>query len=104
MISADAPLELDPEYYILSLKGSEGMRCQVLLWWRPLNRGYTLFLEDAGRYKQSAVLCAPHYYNNGDTTLAIPCHEVERRARRMVYVDHKHDLQKLAAQRVVENP
>lgn len=90
-----APAE-EPEYYILSLKYSRGAHCVVLLWWRPDNNGYTMFLEAAGRYKESEVLKSPSYYNDGEDTLAIPCADVERHAHRAVDVDRKYDLKKLA--------
>ena len=86
----------EPEYYILSLKYSVGASCVVLLWWRPKNSGYTMFLEAAGRYTHSEVTGKPGYYNDGEATLAIPCHEVEALAHRAVDVDHKYALIKLA--------
>jgi len=86
----------EQEYYILSLNGSQGAYCQVLLWWRPDNRGYTKFLEAAGRYKESVVRTGLGYYDNHETTIAIPCSEVERFALRAVDVDHKYEIMKLA--------
>jgi hypothetical protein len=88
--------EDEEEYYILSLNGSQGAYCQRLLWWRPDNKGYTACLEAAGRYKKSTIKEALGYYNNGDTTLALSCEDVERRAHLMVDVDEKYELMKLA--------
>lgn len=69
------------EFFVLSLRWTRG---ESLTWWCPNNSGYTIVLEQAGRYSRSAVDGNPAYYNNGTTTLAIPCADVERVAVRVV--------------------
>lgn len=83
------------EYYILCLKELGAYR-QVLLWWRPNNRGYTISLDKAGRYTEEEVQAHPLYYSNGESTLAIPCDEADRLAQRMVDVGHLHELRGMA--------
>ena len=56
-------------YFILSLKYSDGAD---LTWWKPNDRGYTKYIEDAGIYPPQLVEGNPRYYDNGVTTLAIP--------------------------------
>ena len=57
------------EFFVLSLKWSDGM---MATWWKPNDSGYTYSLEEAGRYSREAVEDKANYYNDGETTLAIP--------------------------------
>lgn len=66
---------MNDEYYILSLKNSPADGCA--LWWRPNDAGYTTNLLKAGRYPVEQVEGEPGYYNNGETTRAVKCSEVE---------------------------
>jgi hypothetical protein len=59
-----------PIYLILSLKWS--VTSENLVWWRPNNSGYTVLIERAGHYSREEVEAHPSYYNNGDTTIAVP--------------------------------
>ena len=70
------------EFFILSLRWT---REDLITWWCPNNSGYTCVLEQAGRYTREQVEQLPGYYNNGETTLALPCAEVEAEAVRVVY-------------------
>jgi|KBSSwiStaDraftv2_1062776.scaffolds.fasta_scaffold2344083_2 hypothetical protein len=99
------------EYYIISLpkKNSSGEQCDacghehgivgplsdLVLFWRPNNSGYTVFLESAGRYSAELVETKASYYNNGETTVAVACEIVDRFAKRAVYIDHLYALRKL---------
>lgn len=62
------------EFFILSLRWT---REDVLTWWCPKNSGYTSTLTQAGRYSRADVEARRDYYDNGHTTLAIPCGDVE---------------------------
>lgn len=77
-------------YYILCLK--TGAMGDSLLWWRPNNAGYTVALERAGVYTQADLDAHPRYYNNGETTLAVPVAEAEARTMRVVSSDHLRAL------------
>ena len=69
------------EFFILSLKWT---REDLLCWWAPKNSGYTSILTQAGRYSRADVEAMPSYYNNGTSTIAIPCAEVEKVAELVV--------------------
>ena len=56
-----------------------------MLWWRASNSGYTTSLEEAGRYTAEAVTSDPSYYNNGESTAAVPVEMVECEAFRVVF-------------------
>lgn len=74
------------EYYILSLSWSRsGEEC--LTWWGPNNSGYVIGLDNAGRYSEELVSGARAYYDNRETTLAIPCEIADRYASRVLHVD-----------------
>lgn len=72
------------EYFILSLPWT---RENYATWWCPNNSGYTSTLALAGRYTEHDVTSRASYYNNGETTIAIPCDEAEAAAVPVVF-DH----------------
>jgi hypothetical protein len=72
-VTNDSPAKPE-EFYILSLKWSKG---DVLTWWCPDNKGYTIVLDRAGRYTREQVEAEMAYYNDDERTLAIPCGVVE---------------------------
>lgn len=61
------------EFFVFSLKWSDGM---MATWWKPNDSGYTYDLDKAGRYSREAVENKANYYNDGETTLAIPVDKV----------------------------
>jgi hypothetical protein len=67
------------EYYILSINHTRGY---VVSLWRPNNSGYTIYLEQAGRYSEEQVKKNQQYYDNKVTTMAVPCEDVEKMALR----------------------
>lgn len=102
-------------YYVLSIKHSRG-RDGVLMWWGPSNLDYYFRLEQAGKYTEEAIRAERAYYNNGVSTVAIPCDVVESLAIRVGdcksrsvdrrnleerVVEYKH-LKKLVSQKFVE--
>lgn len=70
------------EYYIYSIKWSQNG--DDIIWWGTNNSGYTKHLEHAGRYTEEKVKSDLRYYNNHESTMAIPCDEVELVALRVV--------------------
>jgi len=83
------------EFFVLSLKWTRG---DVLTWWAPDAMGYTTLIEQAGRFSLEQVTAKPYYYNNGESSIAIPCAEVEAAADRVV-MDHR--LGGLTGKRIV---
>lgn len=81
-------------FYILSLKWSRGR--EILTWWGPKNSGYTGLLEGAGVYTREQVDAKPSYYNNGDSTLAIPVASVADLQSTCVHADAAHELLRVA--------
>ncbi len=69
------------KYFILSLKWSKG---DTLVWWRPNSAGYTTCLEAAGLYCRKGIDEKSWYYNNGESTLAVPEDVVKGRAVQVV--------------------
>ncbi len=61
-------------YLILSLKWSDGL--DKLNWWGPDNSGYAYDIDKAGRYTAERVAGNPSYYDNEDTTRAVPLEDV----------------------------
>lgn len=61
-------------YLILSLKWSDGK--DHLVWWCSNNTGYTPDVDAAGRYTAAQVAAQPGYYDNDDTTRAVPLYDV----------------------------
>lgn len=60
---------MSDKYVIYSLKWTRG---DNIIWWGPDNCGYTVRLEDAGKYTLEQIQQKPDYYNDGVNTLAIP--------------------------------
>lgn len=85
---------MSDEFYILSLKWTRGG--DLLTWWCANNSGYTTILEQAGRYPRALVEMKADYYNNGDSTIALPCAVVDAAAHRVVM---DHALSRLTGQR-----
>lgn len=56
------------KYIIYSLKYSDKQAC----FWRSDNAGYTSNPFEAGQYTEAEVEADPSYYNNGESTIAIP--------------------------------
>lgn len=66
-----------PGYYVLSRK--EPNRNESLCnFWRPSANGYVWNVNHAGRFEESQILERPTYYDNEETTFAVPIEAVER--------------------------
>jgi DNA-directed RNA polymerase subunit RPC12/RpoP len=74
------------DYYILSLRWTRSGEEHVT-WWGPDNSGYVSSLDNAGRYSAARVHGNRAYYDNRESTVAIPCKVAERHARRIVLTD-----------------
>jgi hypothetical protein len=61
-------------YLILSLKWSDGL--DKLNWWGPDNSGYCYDIDKAGRYDAIEITKKPNYYDNDETTRAVPVDDV----------------------------
>ena len=61
------------EYYILSLKHLDDVD-NMFTWWRPDNKGYTSYLNNAGKYTQREIDEHPDYYNNTQVVALIQKH------------------------------
>ena len=61
-------------YLILSLKWSDGLK--KLNWWGPDNNGYCYDIDKAGRYTAEQVTENSDYYDNDETTRAVPLTDV----------------------------
>ena len=83
------------EFFIFSLRWTKE---DYATWWCPNNSGYTSVISNAGRYARELVEAKPDYYNNGITTIAIPCDEVEKVAQLVVF---DYAFRKLVAPRVL---
>jgi hypothetical protein len=48
-----------PTEYLIAHIGHTGKHCEHICWWRPESRGYTLCVDQAGRYTeaQAASIC-----------------------------------------------
>ena len=57
-------------FYIWSIKWTRG---DTIVWWRPENSGYTIFMGAAGKYTLEEIEAKRWYYDNGESTKAIPC-------------------------------
>ena len=71
-----------PDFYILSL--SHTTPDSAAKWWGPNNCGYTENLEQAGRYSAEQVRAKADYYDNGESTRAVPCMEADIMASRRI--------------------
>jgi len=71
---SDPPKTYQGVYLILSLKWSDTH--EHLLWWCADNSGYTADIDKAGRYTAEQVTKNPNYYDNDDTTRAVPLYDV----------------------------
>lgn len=69
------------QYYILSLKWTRGNQ---LTWWGPDNNGYVTNLAQAGKYSYETVVERRSYYDNHDTSIAIPCERADAAAIQVV--------------------
>ena len=69
------------QYYILSLKHTNS---EAIMWWRPNDSGYTIYLDEAGKYEHAAVIADALYYDNKRETAAIPCHVADEFAVKIV--------------------
>lgn len=79
------------DYYVLSLRWTRtGEEC--ITWWGPNNAGYVCDLDNAGRYTEDQVSSKRSYYDNRETTLAVPCVLADRFARRIVHADSMNAL------------
>lgn len=78
------------EYYILSLKWTRRDDC--ITWWGPNDSGYTWILAQAGRYSAESVDGNRAYYDNRESTVAIPCEIAERYASRVVLHGSNHAM------------
>jgi hypothetical protein len=85
------------EYYVLSLSRS---RPANALWWGLDQRGYYSDLRYAYKCSQAEIEAEPERLNNGVTTMAIPCAEVDKVAQLTVPADVVDALVKRAAKRV----
>ena len=78
------------EYFILSLKWTR--REDNITWWGPNCSGYTWNLDGAGRYTEERVRGNPAYFDNRESTVAVPCEVAERYATRVVLHGANHRL------------
>jgi hypothetical protein len=72
-------------YYIFSVKWTKDAG-EVATWWRADNNGYCFRMDWAGKYSQEQIDAHPEYYNNGFSTVAIPCEVVDERVIQVVEV------------------
>lgn len=73
---------MSTEYFVISLKWTVGS--DYLVFWRPNNAGYTVDIQQAGRYSQDAIINQASYYDDHKNTLAVPCEEIELLTWRVV--------------------
>ncbi|MFD2404854.1 hypothetical protein [Azorhizophilus paspali] len=60
------------QFYIVSLKHTLRLHRYITVW-RPDNAGYAFPLIWAGKYYELDVRAELDYYNNGCSTVAVPC-------------------------------
>lgn len=69
---AQEEADMEPgKYLVLSIKWTRKAD-GVLTWWGPSDSGYHCVMDHAGRYTLDQIRRAPSYYNNRETTLAVP--------------------------------
>ncbi len=78
------------EYFVISLRWTVGK--DLITFWRPNNSGYTVNIDQAGHYSQEAIINNPTYYDDGKSTLAVPCQEIESQTWRVVDSDRLKNL------------
>jgi len=71
---SDPPKTYQGPYLILSLKWSDSS--DRLIWWGLDNSGYTADIDTAGRYTAEQITENPGYYDNNDSTRAVPVYDV----------------------------
>jgi len=76
-------------YYIWSVSHTKG---DITLWWMPDDRGYTRNLALAGKHTEREIIAQRRYYDNGETTRAVPVEVADAMAMRVVLNDG-HELQ-----------
>jgi hypothetical protein len=64
------------EFYIVSLKWTKRDN-KYITFWRDDDSGYSYPLSWSGRYPEARVMSNLGYYNNGDSTIAVPCSVVD---------------------------
>lgn len=64
------------DFYIVSLKHTRREH-RYITFWRPDDAGYSYPLSWSGRYSEVNVRGNPGYYNNGHSTIAVPCSVVD---------------------------
>ncbi len=62
--------------YIVSTKHTR-RDARYITFWRPDNCGYSWPLSWAGRYSSENVMASQDYYNNGHSTVAVPCSVID---------------------------
>ena len=72
-------------YYIFSVKWTKDGG-EVATWWRADSNGYCFRMDGAGKYTQEQIDEHPDHYNNGYSTVAIPCEVVDERIIQVVEV------------------
>ena len=78
-----------PEFYIATTKHEALWPRGVILFWAANERGYSSFLEKAGRYskEEAEQICKPD-----SNHFMIPCEAVEAQAVRVVDIDKLEEL------------
>ncbi len=84
------------QFYILSLKNTRG---EHVTWWGPHSSGYTCDIDHAGIYGEDEIKEKPSYFDNGESTKAVPIELVQQCSRRVVSTDH---LSLLCGERVYQ--
>lgn len=82
-------------YFILSLKWSNARA--GMMFFRPDDRGYTTNLAEAAIYTEAEIADRLDYYDNGETTRAVPVDAVAALERRVVRFDDLGELESRAA-------
>jgi hypothetical protein len=65
------------KYFIVSIKHTKKNDPYITLW-NPSDAGYCHRVEVAGKYSYSDVMERINYYNNGVSTLAVPCDVINK--------------------------
>lgn len=70
------------EYFVLSVNHTTRDNPYIVLWGAN-DAGYRGRIEFAGRYTESAIKANITYYNNGISTIAVPCDVLEAVSHRV---------------------